>query len=61
MIHQKALYLHSMPKGENEDLLLFIVPKVHRVTTLNGWIGVQDIRAMTRLCPYCRNAFGGWG
>ena len=28
-IHQKALYLHSMPKGKNEDLLLFIVPKAH--------------------------------
>ena len=29
MIHQKALYLHSMPKSKNEDLLLFVVPKVH--------------------------------
>ena len=36
MIHQKALYLHSMPKGENEDLLLFVVPKAHQVTALNG-------------------------
>ena len=36
MIHQKALYLCSMPKGENEDLLLFVVPKVHWVATLNG-------------------------
>ena len=27
MVHQKALYLGSMPKGENEDLLLFVVPK----------------------------------
>ena len=35
-IHQKALYLCLMPKGENEDLLLFIVLKVHWVTTLNG-------------------------
>ena len=26
---QGTLYLHSAPKGENEDLLLFIVPKVH--------------------------------
>ena len=34
-IHQKALYLCSMPKGENEDLLLFIVPKVHQVAMLN--------------------------
>ena len=31
-----ALYLHSMPKGENEDLLLFIVPKAHWTATLNG-------------------------
>ena len=35
-IHQKALYLCSMPKGENEDLLLFVVPKTHQVTALNG-------------------------
>ena len=25
-----------MPKGENNDLLLFIVPKVHQGATLNG-------------------------
>ena len=36
MINQKVLYLHSMPKGEYEDLLLFIVPKAHWVTALNG-------------------------
>ena len=36
IIHQKALYLHSMPKGKNESLLLFGVPRVHRVTTWNG-------------------------
>ena len=35
-IHQKALYLHSMSKVKNEDLLLFVVPKVHWVATLNG-------------------------
>ena len=34
-IHQKALYLHSMPKGKNGDLLLFIVPYIHQFTTLN--------------------------
>ena len=33
---QDALYLHSMPKGENEDLLLFIVPKAHQTAALNG-------------------------
>ena len=32
---QGTLYLCSSPKGENEDLLLFIVPKVHRTATLN--------------------------
>ena len=26
---QGTLYLHSTPKGENEDLLLFMVPKLH--------------------------------
>ena len=36
MVLQDALYLHSMPKGENEDLLLFIVPKAHWTTTLSG-------------------------
>ena len=35
-IHQKALYLHSMPKGKNESLLLFVVPRAHRVAALNG-------------------------
>ena len=33
---QGTLYLHSTPKGENEDLLLFIVPKAHQTATLNG-------------------------
>ena len=33
---QNALYLHSTPKGENEDLLLFVVPKAHWTATLNG-------------------------
>ena len=31
-----TLYLLSTPKGENEDLLLFVVPKVHQTATLNG-------------------------
>ena len=33
---QDALYLWSMPKGENEELLLFVVPKAHQTSTLNG-------------------------
>ena len=32
---QGTLYLCSIPKGENEDLLLFIVPRVHQTATLN--------------------------
>ena len=36
MILQNALYLHSTPKGENEDLLLFMVPKAHWTAALNG-------------------------
>ena len=36
VIHQKALYLYTTPKGESEDLMLFMVPRVHWVTTLNG-------------------------
>ena len=35
MVLQDALYLHSMPKVENEDLLLFVVPKVHQTAALN--------------------------
>ena len=36
MTLQSALYLCSMPKGENEDLLLFMVWKAHQIATLNG-------------------------
>ena len=31
-----TLYLRSTPKGEDEDLLLFVVPKVHWTAALNG-------------------------
>ena len=36
MTLQNALYLHSPPKGENEDLLPFMVLKVHWTPVLNG-------------------------
>ena len=36
-IHQGALYLCSTPKGETEDLLLFVVPKAHCVATLHRY------------------------
>ena len=32
---QGTLYLCSTPKGENEDLLLFMVPKMHWTATLS--------------------------
>ena len=32
---QSTLYLCSNPKGENEDLLLFVVPKMHQTAALN--------------------------
>ena len=35
-IHQGALHLHLMSKGETKDLLLFVVPKAHCAPTLNG-------------------------
>ena len=33
---QNILYLCSTPKGENENLLLFMVPKTHQTAALNG-------------------------
>ena len=36
MILQNTLYLCSTPKGENEDLLLFVVLKAHQSAALNG-------------------------
>ena len=36
MVLQSTIYLHSTPKGENEDLFLFMVPKTHRTAALNG-------------------------
>ena len=33
---QGTLYLYSTPKRENEDLLLFLVLKMHQTAALNG-------------------------
>ena len=30
------LYVNTMPKGETEGLLAFVVPSAHRHATLNG-------------------------
>ena len=61
MIHQEALYLHSTPKGKSEGLLLFVVQRCIGLLLSMDAIEMQDIRAMTILCPYCRNTFGGQG
>ena len=61
MTLKNPLYLCSMPKGENEDLLLLVVPKAHQIATLKGFIEMQDTKAMTALCPYYKNTFGGQG
>ena len=57
---QGTLYLRSTPKGEDEDLLLFVVPKAHQTATLNGChqdAGHQGHDRTLSLC--CKNAFGG--
>ena len=54
---QGTLYLCPTPKGENEDLLLFVVPKMHQTAALNG--EMWDIKAMTLHYPYCKNISGG--
>ena len=56
---QGTLYLCSTPKGENEDLLLFVVPKMHHTAALDGTIGMQDIKAVTVLSLYYKNTSGG--
>ena len=30
---QDTIYLHSTPKGENEDLLILVVPRAHQTAT----------------------------
>ena len=50
------LYLHSTPKGENEDLLLFMVLKAHQTAGLNGHhrdMGHQDHDCTLSLLQEC--------
>ena len=65
MVLQDALYLCSIPKWENEDLLLFVVPKAHWTAGINGchqdmgcvkrwWHGMaRQIRQTIRACTHC--------
>ena len=59
MTLQNVLYLLITPKGKNEDLLLFMVPKVHQTAALNRCHRDKDTKAMTIPCPYYKNCFGG--
>ena len=36
VIKKGMLYVSTMPKGESEGLLTFVVPTAHRQTALNG-------------------------
>ena len=53
---QGTLYLHSTPKGENEDLLLFIVQKAHHTAALNrchqdaGYQGCDHTLSLLQEC-----------
>ena len=58
--HQKALYLHSMSKGENEDFLLFIVPKAHWVATLYGCQKEAGHQGHGHTLSLLQEHFGGW-
>ena len=56
---QGTLYLCSTPKGENEDLLFFVVPKAHRTATLNGCHRDAGHQGHDHTLSCYKNAFGG--
>ena len=56
---QDTLYLCSTPKGEDEDLLLFIVPKAHWTAALNGYHQDAGHQAVIVPFPCYKNVSGG--
>ena len=59
---QNALYLHSMPKGENRRSTTLCGAKgALGYHSKMGVIEMQDTKAMTVPYPYYKNAFGGQG
>ena len=48
-----------MPKGQNEDLLLFMVPKMHWTVALNGCHQDAGHQGHDHTLPYYKNASGG--
>ena len=55
-VHQGAFYLHLMPKGETEDLLLFLVPKAYWDTALNRCH--QDVGHQGHNCTLGHHSIG---
>ena len=56
---QDALYLCSMPKGENVDLLLFMVLKAHQTAALNGCHWDVGHQGHDHTLSYYKNVSGG--
>ena len=57
---QGTLYLHSTPKGEDEDLLLFVVPKAHPDCHPEWMPGMaKQMRQVIKACRHCLQYEGG--
>ena len=56
---QGTLYLCFTPKGKDEDLLLFIVPKAHWTATLNGCHWDARHQGHDHTLPCYKNISGG--
>ena len=56
---QGAFYLCSTPKGEDEDLLLFMVPKVHWTAALNGCHWDAGHQGRDHTLSLLQECFGG--
>ena len=54
-----TLYLCSTPKGEDEDLLLFMVPKAHQTATLNGCHWDAGHQGHDQMLSLLQEHFGG--
>ena len=56
---QDTLYLCSTPKGEYEDLLLFMVLKMHWTAALNGCHQDAGYQGCNHTLSLCKNISGG--
>ena len=58
-ILQGTLYRCSTPKGENENLLLFVVPRMHQTATLNECHQDAGHQGYDHTASSCKNVSGG--